>query len=120
MQKLKQHQRKCDGTVEHTYPGGVYKNKLFVFEELEEMGVWVREEDKYGKWFSCYDFEAYQRPDFREGVDKVEKMESEEGTSWNKVDVSVSFNVRCNLEGVEMCHVSNKDPEELTSSWWIH
>ena len=45
------------GTVEYAYPGGVYKNKLSVFEELEKMGVHVREEDKYEKWFSCYDFE---------------------------------------------------------------
>ena len=44
MQKLEQHQPKCDGTVEYVYPGGVYKNKLSVFEELEEMGVCVREE----------------------------------------------------------------------------
>ena len=68
MRNLNKHQPKCDGTVEYTYPGGVYKNKLSVFEELEEMGVQMREEDKYEKWFACYDFEAYQR-DFREGID---------------------------------------------------
>ena len=41
------YQTKCDGTVDYAYPGGVYKNKLSVFEELEEMGVRVQEEDKY-------------------------------------------------------------------------
>ena len=41
------HQSKCDGTVEYAYPGGIYKNKLSVFEELEKMGVCVDEEDKY-------------------------------------------------------------------------
>ena len=55
------HETKCDGTVQYTYPGGVYKNKLSVFEELEEMGVHVREEDRYEKWFASYDFEAYQQ-----------------------------------------------------------
>ena len=55
------HQSNGDGTVEYAYPGGVYKNKLSVFEELEKMGVVVHEEDKYEKWFACYDFEAYQR-----------------------------------------------------------
>ena len=92
MQNLKKHQSKCDATVEYSYPGGVYKNKLSVFEELEKMGVVVHEEDKYEKWFACYDFEAYQR-DFREDVDQVEEIESEEGTSWNKVHVPVSFSV---------------------------
>ena len=105
----KQHQSKCDANVKYVFPGGVYRNKLSVFEELEEMGVQVREEDKYEKWFACYDFEAYQR-DFREGIDQVEEIESEEGTSWNKVHVPVSFSVGCNLEGVETVHVSCKDP----------
>ena len=89
----------------------MYKNKLSVFEELEEMRVLMREEEK---WFVCYDFEAYKR-DFRKGIDQVEEIESKEGTSWNKVHVPVSFSVGCNLEGVEMCHVSSKDPEELAA-----
>ena len=62
----------------------------------------------------CYDFEAYKR-DFREGVEQVEELDSEEGTSWNKVHLQVSLSVGCNLEGMEMCHVSSKDPEKLTS-----
>ena len=92
MQKLKQHQPKCYGTVEYAYPGGEYKNKLCVFEELEEMGVQVREEDKHEKWFACYDFEAYQRH-FRKGINQVEELDLEEGTSWNKMHVPVSFSV---------------------------
>ena len=114
MRNFMQHQPKCDFTVKYVFPGGVYKNKLSVFEELEGMGVRVREEDKYEKWFACYDFEAYQQ-DFCEGVDQMEELDSEEGTSWNKVHVPVSFSVGCNLEGVDTYHVSSKDPEELTS-----
>ena len=106
------HQTKCNGTVEYAYPGGVYKNKLSVFEELEKMGAVIHEEDKYEKWFACYDFEAYQR-DFREDFDQVEELDSAEGTSWNKVHVPVLFSVACNLEGVETVPVSSKDPEEL-------
>ena len=64
------HQSECDGTVKYVFPGGVYKNNLSVFEELEEMGVRVCEEDKYEKWFACFDFEAYQC-DFDEKVDAV-------------------------------------------------
>ena len=88
----------------------MYKNKLSVFEELEEMGVRVWEEDKYEKWLPCYDFEAYQR-EFREGINQVQEIESEEGTSWNKVHVPVSFSVGCNLKGVATVHVSSKDPD---------
>ena len=53
--------------------------------------------------------------DFREGVDQVEEIEFEEGTSCNKVHVPVSFSVGCNLEGVDTVHVSSKDPGELTA-----
>ena len=52
---LNRHQSNCDFTVKYVFPSGVYKNKLSVFEESEEMGVRVREEDKYEKWFACYD-----------------------------------------------------------------
>ena len=114
MRNLKQHESKCDGTVKYVFPGGVYKNELSVFEELEEIGVLVREEDKYEKWFACYDFEAHQR-DFRESIDQVDEIECEEGTFWNKVHVPLSFSVGCNLEGVDTVHVSSKDPEELTT-----
>ena len=112
------HQAKCDGTVKYVFPGGVYKNKLSVFEELEKMGVRVQEEDKYEKWFACFDFEAYQR-DFDEKMDADEEnsLEVEEGTSWNKVHVLVSLSVGCNVDGVETCHVSSKDPGELISQF---
>ena len=50
MRNLNKHQAKCDRTVKYVFPGGVYKNKLSVFEELEKMGVRVREVDKYEKW----------------------------------------------------------------------
>ena len=67
-------------------------------------------------WFACFDFEAYQR-DFDEKMDPAEEnsLEVEEGTSWNKVDVPVSFSVGCNVDGPETCHVSSKDPGELVS-----
>ena len=59
MRNLKQHESKCDANVKYVFPGGVYRNRLSVFEELEERGVRVQEEDKYEKWFVCYYFEAY-------------------------------------------------------------
>ena len=66
------------------------------------MGVRVQEEDKYEKWFACSDFEAYQR-DFHEGLDHVEEIEWEEGTSWNKVHVPVSLVWVVILKGWKRC-----------------
>ena len=112
------HQSKCGRTVKYVFPGGVYKNKLSVFEELEKMVLRMHEEDKYEKWFACFDFEAYQR-DFDEKVDADEEnsLEVEEGTSWNKVHVPVSFSIGCNVDRVGTCHVSSKDPGELISQF---
>ena len=82
------------------------------------MGVWVREEDKYEKWFACFDFETYQH-DFDEKVDGDEEnsLEVEEGMSWNKVHVRVSFSVGCNVDELETCHASSKDPGESISQF---
>ena len=71
-----------------------------VFEDMERSGCQnIEEEDKTEKWFAC--FEAYQR-DFDNRVDDVEMLQ--EGTTWNKMHVPVSFSVGCNLEGVETEH----------------
>ena len=82
--------------------------------------IWVCEEDKYEKWFVCFNFEANQR-DFDEKVDADEEnsLEVEEGMSRNKVHVPVSFSAGCNVEGVETCHVSSKNPGELVSQFVV-
>ena len=107
------HQLKCNGKVKFNLLGGIYKNNPSVFEDMERLGCQnIEEEDKTGKWFACFDFEAYQR-DFDDKVDDVEMLQ--EGTSWNKIHVPMSFSVGCNLEGVETEHRSSKDPSELLS-----
>ena len=102
MRKLKQHQPKCDGAVKYMYPGGVYKNKPTIIEELEQIGARVNEEDKCEKWYACDDFEAYHR-NFDANVDDDQVIE--EGMSWNYVHVLVSFSVGSNLDGTKhfMC-----------------
>ena len=92
-----------------------------MFEELEEMGVRVRESVKYEKWFACFDFQTYQRDfeEFKVSADEENSLEVEEGTSWNKVHVPVLFSVGCNVDGAETCHVSSKDPGELVSQFVV-
>ena len=93
MRNLNRRQPKCDGNMKFNLLGGTYKNNPSVFEDMERLGCQnIDEEDKIGKWFACFDFEAYQR-DFDDRVDDVEMLE--EGTSWNKIHVPVS-SVGCN------------------------
>ena len=49
MQRLKQHQSKCDSNVDYVYLGGVYESKLSIFDELRSMGITVAEELRVGK-----------------------------------------------------------------------
>ena len=52
------HQLKCD--VKFNLPGGIHRNSLSVFEDMERLSCQnIEEEDKTGKWFACFDFEAY-------------------------------------------------------------
>ena len=47
------HQLKCDEKVKFSLPGGIYKNNLSVFEDMERLGCRnIEEEDKTGKWFA--------------------------------------------------------------------
>ena len=48
---------------------------------------------------------------------KENPLEVEEGTSWNKVDVPVSFGVGCNVDEVETCHVWSRDPGQLIAQF---
>ena len=110
MSNNNRHQLKCDGKVKFNLPGGIYKNNPSVFDELKRLGCQnIEEEDKTGKWFACLDFEVDDR------VDDVEMLQ--EGTSWNKIYVPVSFSAGSNLEGVETEHPSSKDPSELLSQF---
>ena len=112
MQKLKQHQSNCNGSVKYMYPGGVYKNKPSIFKALEQIGVRVNEKDKCEKWYACYDFKAYQR-NFDANVDDDQVIKK--GMTWNNVHVPVSFSVGSNLDGAETFHVSDKDLAHLVS-----
>ena len=115
MSNNNRHQLKCDGKVKFNLPGGIYKNNPSVLEDMERLGCQnIDDDDITGKWFACFDFEAYQW-DFDARVDDVEMLE--EGTNWNKVHAPVSFSVGCNLEGVETEHWSSKDPIELLSQF---
>ena len=74
MSKNNRHQLKCAGKVKFDLPGGIYKSNLPVFVDMERLGCQnIEEEDKTGKWFACFDFEAYQR-DFDNRIDDVEML----------------------------------------------
>ena len=60
MSNNNRHQLKCDVKAKFNLLGGIYKNNPSVFEDMESLGCQnIDEEDKTGKWFACFGFEAY-------------------------------------------------------------
>ena len=106
------HERKCDGIVKYKYPGGVYKNTPFIFEELEAFGIVVPDDKRFEKYFAVFDFEAFQR-DFNKDTDQ-EQDELGEDTTWNKIHIPVSYSVGSNVLGAEeIKHYASEDPRDL-------
>jgi hypothetical protein len=56
--KLKKHFKKCESTTKYVFPGGFYSPPKNVFEELEEINVFVDQSERIYPWFIVFDFEA--------------------------------------------------------------
>ena len=56
--KLKKHFKKCESTTKYVYPGGFYSPPKTVFEELEEINIYVDQSQRTYPWFIVFDFEA--------------------------------------------------------------
>ena len=53
-----QHIKHCQGQVNYTYKGEVFRLTPTIFEELVELGIHVPESDRFYPYFSVYDFEC--------------------------------------------------------------
>ena len=52
------HQRKCTNQTKYNFPGGFFNAPQTIFEQLEEYGIIVKEEDRFFPWFAVFDFES--------------------------------------------------------------
>ncbi len=56
--RLADHEKSCTTTQSLHFPGGYYKPKPTVFEQLEEIGVVVDKEERFCRHFAVFDFES--------------------------------------------------------------
>ena len=56
---LNQHEKTCEATVRHVFPGGVYKVPQTIFDLLEDEGIVISEDLKYFPYRATFDFECY-------------------------------------------------------------
>ena len=102
---LKCHQKICDKKTLFNYPGGFYREKPSIFQELEKFGINVPESDRVFHWFAVYDFESML---VKLRDDTTEKME------WTHQHVPISVSLCSNIPGhtSPRCLV-NSDMDEL-------
>ena len=55
---LNKHEKTCEATVRHVFPGGVYKVPQTIFDLLEDEGIVIPEELKYFPYGATFDFEC--------------------------------------------------------------
>ena len=56
---LNKHEKTCEATVRHVFPGGVYKVPQTIFDLLEDEGIVISEDLKYFPYRATFDFECY-------------------------------------------------------------
>ena len=115
LSKLKAHEKCCCSRVRYTYPGGIYKSPLTIFEEMKlTLGIEVPKELQVYPCFAVYDFEALLK--------KVETGEEEEGrTVWTTEHVPICVSVCSNVSGYTAPYaITDDDPDNLVKSMCDH
>lgn len=105
-------EKRC-AEIQHIYPGYGYSPPLTIFQQLEQNGIHVREEDRYYPYHLNYDFEA-----------RFEEVPSADGrTQITKKLIPASFSIMSNVPGYDRPHfVKDGDPKAQVASFdnYIH
>lgn len=107
-QALKRHGVSCLWKTKFIFPGGYYKYSTSLFEDMEEVGVFVPEELRCYPYFAVWDMEAMLEkiPDSGEGKLK-----------YTHIHKAVSCSIASNIPGHEEAYcVVNENTQELVSS----
>lgn len=106
--RYKRHAKSCTNRTNLKYMDGFHRNPKTIFEELEEFGICVPEDQRLFKYFAVYDAEA-----ILETVDagNAEKLK------WKQAHRAISVAVNSNVPDFEkpVCFV-NPDLKRLTST----
>ena len=112
---LKRHEKSCCSRVKYTYPGGIYRSPLTIFEELKlHLGIEVAKELQVYPYFAVYDFEAILKPIAAPNVDGEETPAC---TRWTTEHVPICVSVCSNVSGFEEPYaITDADPDSLVKS----
>ena len=102
------HEKTCEATVRHVFPGGAYKVPQTIFNLLEDEGIVISEDLKYFPYRATFDFECYfQKEDQRPRNTAKLTREAEH--------IPLSVSVCSNVPGYDQskCFVSSGNTREM-------
>ena len=112
--RLNRHEKTCEGSVVHKFPGGFYRPFASVFKQLEEQGIEVPGRLKYYPYWATYDIEVILVS--QQDLNNADKLE------WTQKHVPASVSICSNVpEFTEpVCFISNGNPHELVADMVEH
>jgi hypothetical protein len=105
---LNQHERTCEATIRHIFPGGAYKVPQSIFDLLADEGIEIPEDLKYFPYRATFDFECYFKRE-------TEHPRNTAKLTWEAEHIPLSVSVYSNVPGYEQpkCFVSSGSASEM-------
>ena len=104
---MNKHEKTCEASVRHVFPGRAYKVPQTIFDLLEDEGIVIPEELKYFPYRATFDFECYFK--------KEEHPRNTAKLTWEAEHVPLSVSVCSNVPGYDepKCFVSSGNTREM-------
>lgn len=93
--RCRKHEKCCSLQAKKIFTGGFYQRPLSIFEQLEEYGIKVKEDNRYFPWFMVFDFEALL---METGHQRLKKL------LWTHEHRPISVSICSSVSGFEREH----------------
>ena len=105
---LNQHERTCEATIRHVFPGGAYKVPQTIFDLLEDECIQIPEDLKHFPYRATFDFECYFQKEDQHPRNTAK-------LKWEAEHVPLSVSVCSNVPGYDQpkCFVSSGNTREM-------
>ena len=106
-QALKRHGSSCMWKTRYIFPGGYYRQKVSIFEEMEDLGVYVPENQRVYDFFAVWDLESC--------LEKVPIVD-EKKLTYTHIHRPISCSIASNVPGHTEAHcIVTDDQQDLVT-----
>ncbi|CAB4045727.1 Hypothetical predicted protein, partial [Paramuricea clavata] len=105
---LNKHERTCEATIRHIFPGGAYKVPETIFDLLADEGIEIPEDLKYFPYRATFDFECYFKRETKHPRNTAK-------LTWEAEHIPLNVSVCSNVPGYDQpkCFVSSGSTSEM-------